>query len=127
LRIIIYLNSSLSNAQLGSQSGSPLPHQPASVSLRSGWYSWLAWQILTTIELIGRSDPVRIKFAPFDSKQDLCTTKLFMHTNFLDIHILSVNCAAVILSPNPFLTKHQQNLIFTRRQAQSFPLHLSFP
>jgi len=42
LWIIIYLNSSLSDAQLGSQFGSLLPHQPAVMSLCSGWYSRLA-------------------------------------------------------------------------------------
>jgi len=68
------------------------------MSLHSGWYSRLAWQILTTIELIGCSDPVRIKFTPFESEQGLCTTKLFVHTNFLDTHIPSVNYAVVILS-----------------------------
>ena len=31
-------------------------HQPASVSLHSGWYSWLVWQVLTTIELTGCPD-----------------------------------------------------------------------
>src|SRR6266699_1649226 len=32
-----------SDARLGSQLASPLPHQPADWSLHSGWYSWLVF------------------------------------------------------------------------------------
>ena len=42
----------------------PCLHQPAGMSLHSGWYSRLVWQVLTTIELTGRSDLARTFVIP---------------------------------------------------------------
>ena len=61
---LLPLNFIPSDAQLGSQLGSFSPHQPAGMSLHSGWYSRLVWQEFTTIELIGCSDLVRILLIP---------------------------------------------------------------
>ena len=85
---MLYTPKSRVTLKLGSQLGSSLPHQPAIVSLHSGWYSqlvsaslchnWVDWMLKSCSHLL-------------EFRQDFCTTKLFAHVNSLYIYLLCLD------------------------------------